>query len=654
MQNLLRVNDWRLSVKLAVAMLLLAVLSLAASNTISSLVAANSLERTIGDELTKLAELQGARVGDVIAAQVSLLNGKATDDAIVGASEESNDAYTGSQQAILDSILALDAEWQAAPEAGIPLIDQVLETQASEELREFVAGASRQYEVFATDRYGASASSSGRTSDYYQADEDWWQAGWNNGQGALYIGPPAFDESAGVMALEVVLPVADVENNEVVGVMKGVISVDATVGDIPEFQIGTTGHAMVVAPDGTYIAAPEEMAEEVVLGSPVEEGLLLNGRILSGTGYDFNATGHSGEPNVVAYAPVTTAGVVPEIDQMGWVVLVHQDRTEALATIRQLRTIATATGFGAALAAAGLAILLSRFLTRQVDEMDRVFRSAAVGNFDARAEVLGRDELGRAAEGLNAMLGQFTGLLDSTEAERTKAEAERTRAEAAVSTLVGTVDQTAASAQVADRAALSAQEGDEAVRRTVAAMERIRDNTQETARRMKRLGEASQEISEVVRLIEELSDRTTVLALNASIQAAAAGEAGRGFAVVAEEVQRLAERATGETRRIEDLVKTIQSETSEAVVGVEDATREVVEGSQVAQTAGERMEELGSLVFELAALIQHLADTTSQEVGGTERVPVLEGVADSAPIPGGDGNGMLAQAGEAGDGVFRE
>lgn len=175
------------------------------------------------------------------------------------------------------------------------------------------------------------------------------------------------------------------------------------------------------------------------------------------------------------------------------------------------------------------------------------------------------------------------------------------------------VDQAASSAEVAGQAAASAHEGDRVVGETMAAMERIRDNTQESARRLKRLGEVSQEINEAVRLIDEIADRTTVLALNASIQAAAAGEAGRGFAVVAEEVQRLAERATGATRQIEDLVKGIQAETNEAAVGMEEATREVVEGSQLAQQAGERMAELNELVGDLSSLIQHVAETTAQQ-----------------------------------------
>ncbi|NDJ34079.1 MAG: hypothetical protein GYB64_05390, partial [Chloroflexi bacterium] len=138
--------------------------------------------------------------------------------------------------------------------------------------------------------------------------------------------------------------------------------------------------------------------------------------------------------------------------------------------------------------------------------------------------------------------------------------------------------------------------------------------TQESARRIKRLGEVSQEISSAVRLIEEIADRTTVLALNASIQAAAAGEAGRGFAVVAEEVQRLAERASDATRDIENMVKNIQTETGEAVYAIEEATREVVEGSELAQQAGTQMSQLNNLVDQLAELVQDVSTTTAGRI----------------------------------------
>src|SRR6201995_5886138 len=131
-----------------------------------------------------------------------------------------------------------------------------------------------------------------------------------------------------------------------------------------------------------------------------------------------------------------------------------------------------------------------------------------------------------------------------------------------------------------------AHKGGDAVRRTIDGMNTIRDTIQETSKRIKRLGESSQEIGNIVELINDLAEQTNILALNASIQASMAGEAGRGFAVVADEVQRLAERAGNATKQIEVLVRTIQTDTNEAVVSMERSTTDVVGGALPAEKAG--------------------------------------------------------------------
>lgn len=176
------------------------------------------------------------------------------------------------------------------------------------------------------------------------------------------------------------------------------------------------------------------------------------------------------------------------------------------------------------------------------------------------------------------------------------------------------------SAHVAQQARLNAAQGSEAVQNTIQGMNRIRDQAQETAKRIKRLGESSQEIGQIIQLIDDIADRTSILALNASIQAAAAGEAGRGFAVVAEEVERLAERSTDATKKIATLIKTIQSETNEAVGSMEKSIHEVVEGSKLANQAGHALEEIESVSSRLAELIQSISQASKQQAQGSEAV----------------------------------
>ncbi|MEP6923126.1 MAG: methyl-accepting chemotaxis protein [Pyrinomonadaceae bacterium] len=183
------------------------------------------------------------------------------------------------------------------------------------------------------------------------------------------------------------------------------------------------------------------------------------------------------------------------------------------------------------------------------------------------------------------------------------------------------VSQSAAqSAQVATGALLTAQQGRQAVQNNVAAMARIRGQVQETAKRIKKLGERSQEIDEIVSIIDELADRTSILALNAALQAAAAGEQGRGFATVAEEVERLADRSTQATQRIAQLTRAIQLETKDVVASMEDTISEVVEGSQLANDAGNALQEIEEVSQNLATLIQNISQSARRQTLGSENI----------------------------------
>lgn len=203
-------------------------------------------------------------------------------------------------------------------------------------------------------------------------------------------------------------------------------------------------------------------------------------------------------------------------------------------------------------------------------------------------------------------------------------------ASAAINEMAITIDQvssnSAESAAVAERSVSIAKNGALLVRNTIDGMDTIREQIQDTSKRIKRLGESSQEIGDIVSLINEIADQTNILALNAAIQAAMAGEAGRGFAVVADEVQRLAERSATATKQIAGLVKTIQTDTHEAVSSMEQTTAEVVKGAELANSAGTALEEIETVSTNLAELIQDISEaakhqaTTSAHISNTMNV----------------------------------
>lgn len=197
-------------------------------------------------------------------------------------------------------------------------------------------------------------------------------------------------------------------------------------------------------------------------------------------------------------------------------------------------------------------------------------------------------------------------------------------ASAAVNEMAVSIDQVSAnaaeSAVVADRSVAIAHKGAEVVQRSIEGMDTIREQIQETSKRIKRLGESSQEIGDIVSLINDIADQTNILALNAAIQASMAGEAGRGFAVVADEVQRLAERSAAATKQIEQLVKTIQSDTNEAVISMEQTTSEVVRGARLAQDAGVALEEIQTVSRNLADLIQNISNAARQQAASAGHI----------------------------------
>jgi twitching motility protein PilJ len=243
-------------------------------------------------------------------------------------------------------------------------------------------------------------------------------------------------------------------------------------------------------------------------------------------------------------------------------------------------------------------------------------------------------------------VAQTTAVVESTSTELLAASTEQLReireTGQSVLDMAGRINEVSGqaqeSAQVARQSLSAAESGLQAVQNAIGGMNAIRDQIQDTSKRIKRLGESSQEIGEITELISDITEQTNVLALNAAIQAASAGEAGRGFSVVAEEVQRLAERSAEATKQISALVKAIQTDTQDAVAAMERSTQGVVEGAKLSDNAGTALVQIDSVSRRLAELIEDISKSASRE-------------ADSANVVAGNIQHIFAVTEQTGEGT---
>ncbi len=716
MKSNLRFNDWPLAVKLLVAMLLTTMIPLALVGFLNARNTATVLDKTIGGAFEEEAQDVSALIAKFLGEQTSALESLSTNTLIKNALYTRNASYRGSDEEILAELLALDETWRAGTDTE-PLIARTLSTKSSVNsvtpvLRGFKDVFDEHTEVFLTDIRGGTIGATNRLSDYYQADEEWWQVAFNNGQGAIFISDPKFDESANITGLQIAVPIfSEGDQGEMLGIVRSTLSIETLEQEIAAATIGETGRAQLIDKDGRVILDPN--AEEVVQFSNQ-----LIAKLLSPRAEYIVAQDEDGGLSIFGGAKLAFLGeeagydastlrpreryIREALDRLGWRVIVREKEANALAPVAAANRLAIVTIVVAVLLAGVVAFGLARILTRQVDKIQALFGEVDVGNFDARVEIISGDELGQMAASLNTMLDNTLSLIQSQEerdalqtaiqklleevsdvAEGNLAvEAEVTadvtgaiadafnymivqlrhiisnvqEATLQVSSSAGEIQTTAEhltrgsetqttqivdtstaidemalsiqqvsenavlSAAVAEQALDNARQGTQAVQDTIEGMNRIRDQVQETAKRIKRLGERSQEIGEIVQLIRDIAKRTSILALNASLEAATAGEAGRGFAVVAEDVKRLAERSTNATRQIAHLIQTIQNETNEAVAAMEEGTREVVAGSQLADQAGRALTEIEGVSDRLAELLQSISLASKQQARGSEAV----------------------------------
>ena len=370
-----------------------------------------------GGELHKVAETRAVRIGGLLNEQINLLTALSLDEVLKESIQDQNKAYTGSPAEILADIEEKDLQWRAADEVGnnyVYIVRQHLSNAVALSLHEYQGSFPNNAEVFVTDRYGALVGATNRTSDYYQADEEWWQVAYSDGSGDIYISQPEYDESVGEFSVLLVIPMRDQDTGEVVGILRTTYLMSA-LSDILLEPVGETGAAEIVFPGSPTLQIRQ--GELATMETDVYEKLQAAFRQL------YLKIDYLGESSVVSLADVATLEGDSQIDELGWFVFIHQSTAELLAPIqertRDLYLVVFVIMIVAVISATGLANLLVAPLTQFTDVAERI----AAGDFEVFSKVTSDDEYGTLATTFNDMKDQ----LQNTLAEMEQRITDRTR-----------------------------------------------------------------------------------------------------------------------------------------------------------------------------------------------------------------------------------
>ena len=436
----LTVRDFRnytMRAKLIIGFIAVAFLAAASITLLSLLSWQTAFNQQIGTSFVVQSQSLGRFVDAYLEKHVTQIVALSAVDTVREQIKSRNESYSGSEEAILAEIQALDAQWGAAGDDD-PLIRAVitadpLVNSMAFQLADWLEAFPSQSEIFVTDRYGATVAATDRLSDYYQADEAWWQAAWNEDKGAIYISDPVFDESAGVTALLIAVPIYEEETGEVLGIVRATLNVDELFVSLAATTYGESGRAMLFDQDATLLFEPPGAADESGADLPLE----LRRQFSEEVSRFEIAEDTNGDESVFAHAVVAVAadggsGAEPAIERsmdtavanLGWSVVIQQEAAEAFAPIADFRANAQMVVVGALLLAGVGAALMAQIITQPLIALTETAQEVGAGNLDVPLPPIHGDEVGGLTTAFGNMAAQLRDLIGSLEqrvAGRTRA-----------------------------------------------------------------------------------------------------------------------------------------------------------------------------------------------------------------------------------------
>jgi GAF domain-containing protein/HAMP domain-containing protein len=415
-----RFRHFTLRTKLVIAFIFLSILSAGAVGFAISRLVLTQLTVRVEQQLTGVSNQVASSISAELQTQTNLLRALSLNSRLVESLASSGTSIG------MDQLLRLDQQWRDADAAGNnadPLVRSVLENEIARELLGFRDEFPLHVEVFVTDINGANVAATNRTSDYYQADEEWWQAAYNNGRGAVFISQPLFDESSQILAVRMAIPVFRVDTGDIAGILATTMDLKALTREFEIGRLGQTGRTEIYLPDGQELEIESEAGGEFHLKmerAPEDFFAAIQADEM------FMDTFHDGEAVLAAQSPIRLIVDSPEvsaaIQNLNWRVVTMQNRAEALQIVTDASRAAQVVGLGTLALAGFMAIGLAQFLTRPILRLTRAAEEVASGDLQAAAPVEAADEIGALAESFNHMtmqLRETLGELEMRVAERT-------------------------------------------------------------------------------------------------------------------------------------------------------------------------------------------------------------------------------------------
>jgi GAF domain-containing protein/HAMP domain-containing protein len=409
-----RFSSFPLRIKLVIVLVGVAIFSIAAVAFTTYLVISKEIQQQAGASLSSVANGKALEIGATLSRSKNTMESLVLNETLQDYLKATNVKST-SDPAYL---AILDKQWIAAKDETYPLIKTALNNQTADELREYQGRFPEFVEIFLTNKFGGNIASTSRTSDYYQADEDWWQAAWNNGMGGFYISLPQFDESTGLYAIDLALPVYAEPSSEIIGILRATINVTALKDTLRAGAFGRTGKVDLVFPNKRFLQG--DTANKVMMLS------LKSANQLDSLHESFGLFNYEDQPSLVSKNLVSTNNTKDKgaIESLGWYVVAHQDTAEALEPATIVVRSIVLTALAVLLLASVLAFYIGRQLTIPLAQLTSAAVKVSKGDLTAQASVTSKDEIGILATTFNSMTVQLQNLIGALEqrvAERTRA-----------------------------------------------------------------------------------------------------------------------------------------------------------------------------------------------------------------------------------------